>query len=47
MRANDFIEREKAKGLHVTVEVPTPRLVYVIGVDPGTKTGFAVYDKEG
>jgi hypothetical protein len=47
MRANDFIEREKVKGLHVTVEVPATRLVYILGVDPGTKTGFAVYDKEG
>jgi hypothetical protein len=47
MRANDFRESENRKGLHVTVEVPAPRLVYVIGVDPGTKTGFAVYDKEG
>jgi hypothetical protein len=47
MRANDFRESEKRKGLHVTVEVPAPRLVYVIGVDPGTNTGFAVYDKEG
>jgi hypothetical protein len=47
MVSNNFIDREKAKGLHVSVDIPVARLVYVVGIDPGTKTGFAIYDKEG
>ena len=43
MNANILSEREK--GLHVSVDIP--KIVYVIGIDPGINTGFAIYDKQG
>lgn len=46
MEANNFIDREKSKGLHVIDEVPMPGLVYIVGIDPGINTGFALYDKQ-
>lgn len=39
-------EMEKRKGLHGPVTKPLP-VVYVLGIDPGINTGFAIYDKEG
>lgn len=42
MEANRLIEKEKGSGLtHRTM----PQLAYIIGIDPGTKTGLAIYDK--
>jgi len=37
---------EKGKGLRYEVNVPVLQLMYVIGIDPGTKTGLALYDKQ-
>lgn len=41
------LKSEKEKGLHVTVSVPVPQIVYVVGIDPGINTGLALYDKQG
>jgi len=36
---------EKEMGLTHRIELPTVKLHFVVGIDPGTKTGFAVYCK--
>lgn len=40
----EHIEALKAKGLTVS-EVPKNKCRYVAGIDPGTKTGFSVWDR--
>jgi len=43
MEANKFSEREQGRGL--VHRISLPKLAYVIGIDPGTKTGVAFYCK--
>jgi len=45
MGLNELIEIEKGKRLRRSF-FELERQMYVIGIDPGTLTGFALYDKE-